>query len=137
MGEYALITAAVAALGLSLATIPEGKLAAQLPTTAAKARVLVAKDARMHHVAVAEARAALARAPYRRPPLRYLYVAGWLQGRASAASCVFARATPESGAARAAAAIRGNRTLVARLARMHVTVAVAARALVRGTAAAC
>ena len=43
VGEYALITAAVASLAISLATIPEGKLAERLPTTAAKARALVAQ----------------------------------------------------------------------------------------------
>ena len=91
MGEYALVTAAVAALAISIATMPEGKLAARLPTTAAKAQALVARDARSHGVPGAEARRVLSRAPYGRAPLRYLYTAGWLDGRKSPASCLLGR----------------------------------------------
>ncbi len=137
MGEYALVTAAVASIAISLTAIPEGKLAGRLPTTVAKAQALVTRDARTHHVSAAQARRSFARAPYRRPPLRYLYVSGWLDGRANAVSCVFAKATPGSSVARAAEAIRRNRVLVARLVRMKVTVTQAAHALVRGAASAC
>ena len=137
MGEYALITAAVASLAISIATIPEGKLAARLPTTAARARALVVHDARAHDVPAADAKRVLARAPYGRSPLRYLYTSGWLDGRKDQRSCIFARTTPGDTAAQAAAAIRRNPTLVARLARMHVTPAQAASAFVRGAASAC
>lgn len=137
MGEYALVTAAVASLALSIATIPEGKLAARLPTTAAKARWLVTRDARAHDVPAATAKAVLARAPYRRAPLRYLYTSGWLDGRKNAASCLFAKATPSDTTASVTAAIRRDRRLVSRLGRMKVSAAQAARAVVRGTAAAC
>ena len=137
MGEYALVTAAVASLAISIATIPEGQLAARLPTTAAKAKTLVARDARARGVSPAEARTVLGRAPYRRPPLRYLFASGWLDGRKDAASCVFAKASAAGTTARVTAAIRRDRRLVARLGRMRVTPAQAARAVVRGTAAAC
>ena len=137
MGEYALVTAAVASLAIALATIPEGELAARLPTTAAKAQALVARDARSHGVSAAQAKAVLAHAPYRRAPLRYLYAAGWLDGKKSPASCVFARATPGDTTASVSAAIKRDRRLVSRLGRMHVTPIQAARAVVRGTAAAC
>ena len=137
MGEYALVTAAVAALAIAIATIPEGKLAARLPTTAAKAQALVAQDARSHGVSGAEARRVLARAPYGRAPLRYLYTAGWLDGRKSPASCLFAKTTPGATTSRTVTAIRANPTLVARLARMHVTVAQAAGAVLRGASDAC
>jgi hypothetical protein len=137
VGEYALVTAAVASLAISIATMPEGQLAARLPTTAAKAQALVAHDARAHRVPGAEARAVLARAPYRRAPLRYLYVSGWLDGRKNPASCIFAKSAGASTAAEARTAIRRNRTLVSRLARMHVTVSQAAAAVVRGASAAC
>ena len=66
MGEYALVTAAVASLAIALATIPEGQLAARLPTTTAKAQALVSQDAVAQGVSRAEANKALARAPYRR-----------------------------------------------------------------------
>ena len=137
MGEYALVTAAVAALAISIATMPEGKLAARLPTTAAKAQALVARDARSHGVSGAEARNVLARAPYGRAPLRYLYTAGWLDGRKSPASCLFAKTTPGDTTSRTVTAIRANPSLVKRFARMHVTVAQAATAVVRGASDAC
>jgi hypothetical protein len=137
MGEYALVTAAVASLAISLLAIPEGQLASRLPTTAAKARALVARDARSHRVSTAEAKAVLGRAPYRRAPLRYLYTAGWLDGRKNPASCVFAKATPDDTTTRVSAAIKRDRPLRSRLARMHVTPMQGARAIVRGTAAAC
>lgn len=137
MGEYAVITAAVASLAISIATMPEGQLAARLPTTAAKAQALVANDARAHGVSGAEAKAVLVRAPYQRAPLRYLYVSGWLDARKDQASCIFAKASAGSSTAEARTALRRNKTLVERLARMHVTVAQAAGAVVRGAADAC
>lgn len=137
VGAYALVTAAAASLALSIATIPEGMLAQRLPTTAAKARALVTRDARTRQVPAAEARAVLARAPYRRAPLRYLFAAGWLEGRANARECVFARVTPDSTTASLTASIRRDPKLLSRLRRMNLTVAQAARAVVRGVASAC
>ncbi len=137
VGEYALVTAAVASLAISIATIPEGKLAARLPTTAAKAQALVARDARARGISAVEAKKVLARAPYRRAPLRYLYASGWLDGRKNAASCLFAKTTPGSTTAEAVTGIRKDSRLVSRLARMHVTVAQAAGAVVRGASSAC
>jgi hypothetical protein len=137
VGEYALVTAAVASLAISIATIPEGKLAARLPTTTAKAQALVAHDARTHGVAAGQAKTVLARAPYDRAPLRYLYTSGWLDGRKDQRSCLFAKTTPGDTTAEAARAIRRNGALVARLARMHVSVGQAASAVVRGASSAC
>lgn len=137
MGEYALVTAAVASLAISIATIPQAKLAARLPTTAAKAQALVARDARARGLSAAEAKKVLARAPYGRAPLRYLYASGWLDGRKNPASCFFAKTTPSSTTAEAVTGIRKDPRLVSRLARMHVTVAQAAAAVVRGASSAC
>jgi hypothetical protein len=137
MAEYAIITALVATLAISISAIPEGQLAARLPTTTAKARALVVQTAKQHHVPVTGARAALARAPYRRAPLRYLFAAGWVDGRRSQASCVLAKAVPGSTEGRIATSIRRDRVLVARLARMNVTVPQAVEAVLRGTASAC
>ncbi len=137
MAEYALITAVVASLALSLATIPESELSRQLPMTAARAQVLLSKSARARDVSPAEARAAMAKAPYGRAPLRYLYAEGWIGGRRNAADCVFARAIPDSTRQRLAAGIRKDTRLRARLRRMNVTIGQAAEALTRGTAAAC
>ena len=137
MAEYALITAIVASLALSLATIPESELGRRLPVTAARAQALVSKSARAGNVSPAQARAVMAKAPYGRAPLRYLYAEGWIGGRRNAADCVFAKATPGSTQERLADGIRKDTRLRARLQRMHVTVGQAAEALTRGTAAAC
>jgi hypothetical protein len=137
VAEYALITAMVASLALSLETIPQKELDRRLPVTAARAQALVSKSARASNVPPAQARVAMARAPYGRAPLRYLYAEGWIDGRRNAADCVFAKATPGSTQERLAAGIRENPRLVARLRRMRVTVTQAAEALTRGTGAAC
>jgi hypothetical protein len=137
MAEYALVTAVVASLAISLATIPEAQLARQLPVTAARAQALVSKSARVSGVPSAQARAAMAHAPYGRAALRYLYAEGWIAGRKNAAECVFAKATPGSMQHELAAAIRKDNRLRTRLRRINVTVDQAAAALTRGTAAAC
>ena len=137
MAEYALVTAVVASLAISLATIPEAHLARQLPVTAARAQALVSKSARTSGVPGAQARSAMARAPYGRAPLRYLYAEGWIAGRKNAADCVFARATPGSTQRELAAGIRKDNRLRTRLRRMKVTVDEAAAALTRGAADAC
>ena len=137
MAEYALITAMVATLALSLATIPQSELGRRLPVTSARAQALVSKSARASNVPPAQARAVMAHAPYGRAPLRYLYTEGWIGGRKNAADCVFAKATPGSTQQQLAAGLRKDARLLARLRRMKVTVAQAAEALTRGTAAAC
>ena len=137
MAEYALVTAVVASLAISLATLPEAQLARQLPVTAARAQALVSKSARTSGVPVARARSAMAHAPYGRAPLRYLYAEGWIAGRKNAAECVFARATPGSTQRELAAGIRKDNRLRTRLRRMKVTVDQAAAALTRGAADAC
>jgi hypothetical protein len=137
VAEYALITAVVASLAISLAAIPEAQLSRQLPVTAARAQALVSKSARAHGVPAGEARSVLARAPYGRAALRYLYAEGWITGRKSASECVFAKATPDSTERELAAGLRKDVRLRTRLRRMRVTVDQAAGALTRGTAAAC
>ena len=137
MVEYALVTAVVASLAISLATIPEAQLARQLPVTAARAQVLITKSAHAKGVPAAQARATMAHAPYGRAALRYLYAEGWIAGRKNAADCVFAKATPASTERELAAGIRKDARLRARLRRMNVTVDQTAVALTRGTAAAC
>jgi hypothetical protein len=137
MAEYAIVTAVVASLALALATIPESQLSRKLPVTAARAQALVSQSARAVDLPPAQARAAMARAPYGKAALRYLYAEGWIGGRRNAADCLFAKATPRSTRERLAEGIRKDTRLRARLGRMHVTVGQAAEALARGTAAAC
>ena len=137
MAEYALITAMVATLALSLATIPQSELDRRLPVTAARAQSLVSKSARASHLPPAQARAVMARAPYGRAPLRYLYAEGWMRGTRDPRSCVFAKAAPSATSRNVAAAIQRDPKLVTRLRRMKVAVDQAAEAVFRGTAAAC
>ena len=137
MAGYALVTAMVASLALSLATIPQSELGRRLPVTSARAQALVSKSARTANVSPAQARAVMARAPYRRAPLRYLYAEGWIGGRKKPADCVFAKVTPDSTQRQLAAGIRKDSRLLVRIRRMKVTVAQASEALRRGTAAAC
>jgi hypothetical protein len=137
VAEYALITAVVASLAISLAAIPEAQLSRQLPVTAARAQALVSKSARAHGVSAGEARSVLAHAPYGRAALRYLYAEGWITGRKNASECVFAKATPDSTQRELAAGLQTDVRLRTRLRRMSVTVDQAAGALTRGTAAAC
>jgi hypothetical protein len=137
MGEYALVTSMVAVIALGIGTIPDAMLAKRLPTTAAKAQTLVSSSARTQKVAPAQARAAMARAPYRRAPLRYLFAEGWIRGTKDPKSCVFAKAAPSATTHNIAKAIRGDRGLVTRLGRMKVSVDQAAEAVLRGSASAC
>jgi hypothetical protein len=137
VAEYALVTAVVASLALALSTIPESQLARRLPVTVAQAQALVSKTARANDVPAARARTTMARAPFDRVALRYLYAEGWIGGQRNAADCVFAKVTPAATTGRMQEAIRNDTRLRARLRRMKVTVAQAADALTRGTASAC
>ena len=137
MAEYALVTAVMASLAIALTSIPDARLAARLPTTTARATALVSETARMAKVPVAGARAPYASAPYDRPQLRYLYAAGWVGGRQRPAECAFAKVSTGSTTKRMVESIRKDGRLLTRLRRMNVTVAAAADALTRGTAAAC
>ena len=137
MAEYAIVTAVVASLAIALSSIPQQELAAKLPVTAAKAQALVSTSARTSNVPVAQARAAYARAPYGRPPLRYFFAAGWIGGRLRPTDCAFAKVTPDSTRGELVTTIRRDTRLLDRLRRMKVTVAQAADALARGTASAC
>ena len=136
MAEYALVTAMVATLALAIGTIPDALLAKRLPTTAANARALVADSARRQKADPARARVVLARAPFRRAAVRYLYAEGWIRGTKDPRSCVFAKAAPSATSRNIAAAIGRDRGLLTRLGRMRVSVGQAADAHLRGAAAA-
>ena len=137
MGEYALVTAMVATVALAIGTIPDALLAKRLPTTAAKAQTLIGTSARAQKLPGAKVRAVMARAPYPRAPLRYLFAEGWIRGTKDPRSCVFAKAAPSATTRNIAAAIRRDRGLVTRLGRMKVSVDQAAEAVLRGSASAC
>jgi hypothetical protein len=137
VAEYALVTAMVATLALALASIPDAELSRRLPVTTARATALVTESARSSHVPVSGARAAYARAPYGRPPLRYLYAAGWITGKQLPAKCIFAKVTPDYTRQELTTAIRKDSRLASRLRRMNVTVGRAVDAAAKGIASAC
>jgi len=137
VGEYAVVTFMVATIALAIGTIPDALLGKRLPTTAAKAQTLVSSSARKQGIGPADARAVMARAPYGRAPLRYLFAEGWIRGTKDQRTCIFAKAAPTATYRSVAAAIRKDAGLVKRLGRMKVTVDQAADAVLRGTASAC
>jgi len=126
--EYASITAAMAILASSLGGVLNS--VAALPATDVKAAALVSKVAARQSVPGADARAAYARSPFRRPALRYLYAVGWVSAAKDRAACQAALLLgpkPKDAAAYS----------IARLRAAHVTVSQAATAVGRGTIDGC
>lgn len=136
MVEYASIVSALAVLASTLSGAFGQKLAV-LPTSGATAITSVSAGARAQGVPPAQARAAYRSAPYTKPVLKYLYAVGWIGGKKSAVSCLFARVQPEETRAEALAEIRKNRKLSRQLARRNVSKPMAAKVLVAGVASAC
>jgi hypothetical protein len=134
--EYASLVAAMAMLTATL-TGAFGQKLAVLPSTSASAIQLVSSGAKFHGVPAREARAAYNRAPYSKPVLKYLYAAGWIGGKKSPFSCLFARVSTEKTVQEAVAEIRTNAKLSQQLRRRHVSNRTAANVLVAGIASAC
>ena len=133
MVEYATITAAMAILAASLA----GAFGSALPSTDVKAATAVARVAAKQRVSGADARAAYAKAPFRRPALRYLYAVGWVGAAKDLAACqagLFLGPGPKVAAAQG---IRRSPKVLARLRAAHVTVSQAATAIGRGATDGC
>ncbi len=134
--EYGSIVAAMAVLASTLGGAFGQKLAV-LPTSGATAVSALSAGARAQGVAPAQARAAYKRAPYKKPVLKYLYAVGWIGGKKSPLSCLFARVQPKQTEAEALAEIRKNRKLSKQLARRGVSKPAAAKVVVAGIASAC
>jgi hypothetical protein len=134
--EYASIVTALAVLASTLSGAFGQKLAV-LPTSGATAISSVNAGARAQGVPAAQARAAYKRAPYEKPVLKYLYAVGWIGGKKSALSCLFARVQPEATRGEALAEIRKNRKLSRQLARRGVSKPAAAKVVAAGIASAC
>ena len=131
MVEYASITAALAVLASAIG----GTLG--LPATNVKGTALVSTLAAKQGVRGADARAAYARAPFRRPALRYLYTVGWvsaLKDRTACRAAVLLGPVPKDATAQL---LRRSPKVLARLRAAHVTVSQAATAIGRGTVDGC
>ncbi len=133
--EYGTITAALALLVSSLSGLA-GSIAS-LPTNDAKATALVTVAAKKQHVGGAAAREAYAKAPYRKPVLRYVYALGWVGSARDRARCAAEQLLGPKPRDAALAAIKERPKLVTRLRAAHVTVSQAATALARGTTDGC
>jgi hypothetical protein len=136
IAEYASVVAAMTVL-VSTITGAFGQRLAALPTTNASAVSAVNAGARAQKVPAVEARAVYKGAPYGKPVLKYLYTVGWIGGKKSSLSCLFARVQPAETQREALAEIRRNAKLVRQLRRVHVGLNAAAATLVRGIASAC
>lgn len=134
--EYASVVSAVAVL-VSTITGAFGQRLAALPTSQGTAIAAVDAGAKAQKVSGAQARAVYKRAPYSKPVLKYLYTIGWIGGKKSSLSCLFARTQRADTEREAAKEMRQNARLVRQLRRVHVSMATAARTLVAGIASAC
>lgn len=132
MVEYIIVTSAVALVALSL-----GGQVASLPSSNAAAVKLVISGAKAQEVPVGGAKAAYARAPYKKPVLRYLYAAGWISGKKHWTSCRVTLISPRTSEERATGEIQRQRKLKAQLQKLGVTPRIAAAALVKGVVSAC
>jgi hypothetical protein len=134
--EYASLVAAMAVLASTLTGAFGAKLAT-LPTTSGVALSAISAGARAQSVPAGEARAAYKSAPYSKPVLKYLYAVGWIGGKKSPLSCLFARVSRAETEAEALHEIHSNAKLVRQLRRRHVGQRLAATVVVAGIASAC
>jgi hypothetical protein len=136
IAEYASIVSAMAVLAATLSGA-FGERLAILPTSSGAALSSLSAGAKAQNVPPGEARAAYKRAPYSKPVLKYLYAVGWIGGKKSPLSCLFARVSPTETAAETLSEIRKNAKLVRQLKRRNVTQKRAASVVVAGIASAC
>jgi hypothetical protein len=134
--EYASLVSAMAVLAATLSGAFGDRLAV-LPTTSGGALSAISAGAKAQKVSPAEARGAYKRAPYSKPVLKYLYAVGWIGGKKSPLSCLFARVSRGETEAEALTEIRKNPKLVKQLKRRHVPQKQAAAVVVAGIASAC
>jgi hypothetical protein len=134
--EYAGIVSALAILSATLSGAFGDRLAA-LPTTSGKAVASLSAAAKSQKVSPAQARAAYEGAPYSKPLLKYLFAVGWIAGKKSPLSCLFARVSRGETEAEALREIRKNPKLVRQLKRRNVSPKQAAAVMTTGIASAC
>jgi hypothetical protein len=134
--EYASIVSAMAVLAATLSGAFGGKLAV-LPTSSGTALSSLTAAAKSQNVSTRDARSAYSRAPYSKPVLKYLYAVGWIGGKKSPLSCLFARVSSGETEAETLREIRKNAKLVQQLKRRNVSQKQAATVVVAGIASAC
>ncbi len=133
MVEYASVLSAVSFFVASLS----GAYGSLLPSTTTRATANVATIARAHKVSGPQARAAYAKAPFRRPELRYLYTVGWIGSASNFAACKAAQILGPDPSAAATQSLEASPAALAALRASHVTIAQAAAAIGKGTTDGC
>jgi hypothetical protein len=136
MIEFATVTAAIATLATSLGGL-QARVLERLSGSDALAVQQAVLEARAEGVPRAGARAAVSRAPYRRPSLRYVYASGWMAGTKDVKACILAKIDTDGTTALATKALRGNRSTLSRLRRLRLTAVQAATAFAQGFVSAC
>jgi hypothetical protein len=134
--EYAGILAAVSLMAITL-TGAYGKNVTAVFNTSSVGIAAVAKAAKAQKISPAGAKAAYARAPYKKPALRYLYALGWIGGTRNLAQCGLTLLGPGAAKEQAVREMRGNAKLVAQLKRRGISVSAAANAVTEGVVSAC
>jgi hypothetical protein len=134
--EYAGILAAIALMSVTL-TGAYGKSVSAVFATSSAGVAAVAKAAKAQKVSPAGAKAAYARAPYRKPALKYLYALGWIGGTKNPGQCGLTLLGTDAAKEQAAHELRANAKLVSQLKRRSVSVSAAANALTQGVVSAC
>jgi hypothetical protein len=133
--EYASV---LSAIGLLVSTIAGAfGTVASLPTRDGAALTAVTAGAKTQHVSPRDARSVYKHAPYAKPVLKYLYAVGWIGGKKSPTSCLFARTDRAVTEHEALLEMRKSAKVVRHLRRVHVSLSTAARTLVAGIASAC
>jgi hypothetical protein len=134
--EFATLVSAVAALASSLGSL-QARILERLAGSNAVAVRQAVIEAKASGISPVGARTAYARAPYRKPALRYVYATGWVAGTKHQAACVLAGLDVRGTTALAIKAIRERRDMMRQLRRLHLTAVQAATAFTRGFVSAC
>jgi len=114
-----------------------GQKLAVLPTSSGAALSTLNAAAGAQKVPAGGVRAAYKRAPHSKPVLKYLYAVGWIGGKKSPLSCLFARVSRDETEQEALGEIRRNTKLVKQFRRVRVGQKQAASVVVEGIASAC
>lgn len=134
--EYAGILAAVTLMAATL-TGAYGQTVTAVFASSSAGVASVAKAAKAQKISPAGARAAYARAPYKKPALRYLYALGWIGGTKNPGQCGLTLLGQDAAKDQAAREMRSNAKLVTQLRKRGVSVTGAAGAVTNGVVSAC
>ncbi|HET8969280.1 MAG TPA: hypothetical protein VFN06_07625 [Gaiellaceae bacterium] len=134
--EYAGILAAVALMAATL-TGAYGKTVTAVFTSSTAGVASVVEAAKAQKVSTTGAKTAYARAPYKKPALKYLYALGWIGGTKNPGQCGLTLLGQDAAKEQAARDMRSNTKLLTQLKRRSISVSAAATAVTKGVVSAC